>query len=166
MSGPTGRSSPRATWSTGCSIWSARSWRAAPTSSTRPSLSQLPDTATSWSRSSDVIKSSYRVKDWQASGDDDRLAVAEAWANVLRFELEHGAPRLVVILGEKTAKPLKHLVRKRLIAELPETVTIYHYSYIGSRPQGRLGPMRPGRVAAWGREFMAIAGRANALAAE
>jgi hypothetical protein len=111
----------------------------------------------------DVIKSSYRVKDWQKTADEVRLAVAEAWAPVLRFELETASPKLVVVLGKKTRGPLDRLVRKRLIPPLPETVTIYHYSYLGSRPQGKLGPLHPERVAAWDADFARIAKRAGQL---
>ena len=117
-----------------------------------------------WRRyTTDVIKSSYRVKDWQKTADDVRLAVAEAWAPVLRFELETAPPKLVVVLGKKTLVPLDHLVRKRLIPPLAEIVTIYHYSYLGSRPQGKLGPLHPERVAAWDADFARIARRAAQL---
>jgi hypothetical protein len=113
----------------------------------------------------DVIKSSYRVRDWAATPEEARFAVAEAWSPVLRYELELGEPRLVVVLGKTaTQKPLDHLVRRRLIAPLPETITIYHYSYIGSRPSGPLGPMHPNRIKAWDEEFARIAKRARALA--
>jgi hypothetical protein len=108
----------------------------------------------------DVIKSSYRVKDWKMTAEQTRLAVAEAWAPALRFELERAQPKLIVVLGEKTRRPLAHLMRKRMIPSLPESVTIYHYAYIGSRPQGRLGPLHPDRVAAWDAEFARIAKRA------
>lgn len=111
----------------------------------------------------DVIKSSYRVKDWQATADAARLAVAEVWADVLRYELVKGQPKLLVVLGKKTEVPLTHLVRRGLIPQLPEATTIYHYSYLGSRPQGRLGPMHPDRVAAWDSEFARIAERAKQL---
>ena len=47
---------------------------------------------------------------------------------------------------------LDHLQRERLVV-LPRTVVITHYSYIGQRAQGRLGPMHPDRVAAYDREF-------------
>jgi hypothetical protein len=113
----------------------------------------------------DVIKSSYRVKDWKLTADRTRLAVAEAWAPALRFELEQAQPKLLVVLGkEKTLKPLEHVARKGLIPALPETVVIYHYAYIGSRPQGNLGPLHPDRVAAWDGEFARIAKRAAQIA--
>ena len=112
----------------------------------------------------DVIKSSYRVSDWQTESDDARLAVAEAWADALRYELTEGRPKLLVILGDKTRKPLMHLVSRNRIQPLPEYVTIYHYSYIGSRPQGTLGPMHPTRVAAWDAEFAKIARRRDQFA--
>ena len=112
----------------------------------------------------DVIKSSYYVRDWKAAADDVRLAVAEAWSPVLRFELEQGRPKLVVILGKKkTRRHLDHLVRKGLIPDLPESVTIYHYSYVASYPQGKLRPMHPSRVAAWDQDFARIAGRTATL---
>ena len=76
---------------------------------------------------------------------------------MLRLELERGELSLLVVLGKKTLAPLKHLAQNRLIPALPDVATIYHYSYIGSRPQGKLGPLHPLRVAAWGDEFARIA---------
>jgi hypothetical protein len=111
----------------------------------------------------DVIKSSYRVSDWQKEESEVRREVAEAWSPVLRYELEHGQPKLLVILGKKTRQPLLHLERQRLIPELPEHRTIHHYSYIASRPQGKLGPMHPDRVAAWDTEFARIAALARTI---
>jgi hypothetical protein len=102
----------------------------------------------------DVIKSSYFVKDWKLQPDKAKLAVAEVWAPVLRYELEAGQPKLVVILGKTiTTKPLEHLMRRGLIPPLPQTKTIEHYTYITSRAAGRVGPMDPKRVAAWDAEF-------------
>jgi len=83
---------------------------------------------------------------------------------VLRYELAEGRPKLLVILGDKTNVPLTHLMRRRLLPRLAETVMIYHYSYLGSRPQGKLGPMHPKRIAAWDDEFARIAKRAVQLA--
>ena len=103
------------------------------------------------------------MKCWEQTADDVRLGVAKAWAAVLRFELETASPKLIVVLGKKTLEPLNHLSRKRLIPPLPESVTIYYYSYLGSRPQGKLGPLHPERIAAWDAEFAAIAERAARL---
>jgi hypothetical protein len=111
----------------------------------------------------DVIKASYSVKDWNARRSEVRLAVAEAWSPVLRYELEAGQPRLAVVLGKTTLEPLEHLQRQGLIPRLPPTKTIYHYSYIGSRPQGKLGPMHPDRIAAWDADFADIAELARNL---
>ena len=111
----------------------------------------------------DVIKSTYRVKDLRKTAERVRLEIAEAWAPVLRFEVETAEPKILVVLGQKTQMLLHHLVKKRLIPPLPETVTIHHYSYIGSRPQGKLGPLHPERVAAWDAEFARIAERAREL---
>jgi uracil-DNA glycosylase len=108
----------------------------------------------------DVIKSSYFVTDWQGQSVEARLAVAEAWAPVLRYEIDVGQPKVVVALGKTTRQPLDYLQRRGLIPRLPETVTIYHYTYLGSRPQGKLGPMHPERVDAWDAEFAKIAAMA------
>jgi hypothetical protein len=80
----------------------------------------------------DVIKSAYYAGKWKLRPEDVRLLVAEAWAPVLRFELEAAKPKLVVILGKKTAVPLDHLRGHGLIPHLPKTTTIYHYSCLGS----------------------------------
>ena len=50
-----------------------------------------------------------------------------------------------------------------LIPRLPPTITIYHYSYLGQRPQGKLGPMHPDRLAAWDADFAHIAARGREL---
>ncbi len=79
---------------------------------------------------------------------------------MLRFDSKR-LSELVVILGGRNPAPLDHLVTKRLIPPLPETVIIHHYSYLGSWPQGKLGPFHPERVKAWDADFARIAGRAR-----
>lgn len=112
----------------------------------------------------DIIKSAYKVKDWNEESGGLRLAVARVWSPVLRYEIEQGKPQIIVILGKSTTeRPLRILEREGLIPGLPPTIPIRHYSYIASRPQGSLGPMHPQRVADWDAEFAAIARRAQEL---
>jgi hypothetical protein len=111
----------------------------------------------------DVIKASYFVKDWKGRRGEERLAAAKAWSPVLRYELEAGRPQLAVVLGKNTLAPLEYLQRQGLIPRLPLTIPIHHYSYIGSRPQGKLGPMHPERIAAWDADFAHIAELARNL---
>lgn len=111
----------------------------------------------------DVIKSSYKVQEWNKRPEQVRLEVAKDWAPVLRYELELGKPKLIVIVGKKTEKPLRALEQMGLIPRLPLTKTIPHYSYITSRPDGTLGPGHPVRTTAWDAEFAEIARQAQQL---
>ena len=62
----------------------------------------------------DVIKSAAVVKEWNALPAESHQMTAEAWAPVLRYELEVGEPELLVVLGAKTERLLVHLERERL----------------------------------------------------
>ncbi|MGH2591357.1 MAG: uracil-DNA glycosylase family protein [Actinomycetota bacterium] len=106
----------------------------------------------------DVIKGVVRVKEWNSLRETEREKVAEAWARVLAWELELGRPKLIVSVGDKADRLLDHLLRRRLIPPLPHRMKIYHYSYIGSRPDARtgLGPGHPDRIAAWSEQFAAV----------
>jgi hypothetical protein len=109
----------------------------------------------------DVVKSADGVNEWKQLSWRDRCRVAEAWAPVLRYELERGSPELIVILGGDTKRFLDHLRSRNgtrtLIPKLPPTKKIHHYSYIMQRAQGKLGPGHPLRIDAWDHEFAAIA---------
>lgn len=98
----------------------------------------------------DVIKSADIVKDWRATPEADQLRIAEAWAPVLRYELEYGQPKVLVVLGKKASRLLTHLERNDQIPGLPRREQIHHYSYIGSYPDstGR-GPGHSDRVTEW-----------------
>lgn len=111
----------------------------------------------------DVVKSSHPVNDWNRLPVSTRLEVARAWAPVLRYEIEQGKPKLIVIVGKKTEPLVKALEREHLILSLPQTKTITHYSYIASRPDGSRGPGDPARVSEWDAEFADIVHRARKL---
>lgn len=98
-----------------------------------------------------VMKSEVFVKDWNGTTAAQQLAVAEAWAPVLRHELEAGDPQVLVVLGQKAERALKHLERNRLIPWLPPIHRIHHYSYVMHRPDSRrgLGPGDPTRQREW-----------------
>jgi Uracil DNA glycosylase superfamily len=110
----------------------------------------------------DVIKSADIVKDWQGTPQAHKERVTEAWAPVMRYELEHGRPDFIVFLGKRALKLTTHLRTRDLIPNLPRHKLIHHYTYVMDRPCGKIPPADPQRVAAWkeevgqiGREFAA-----------
>jgi hypothetical protein len=102
-----------------------------------------------------VIKEADYTHDWREKTQNARNQAAEIWAGLLAWELENSKPRFVVIMGKQTDKLLRYLVSKRKI-ELPRTEQITHYSYIGQRAQGSLGPMHPQRIQEYDHEFSRI----------
>ncbi len=113
----------------------------------------------------DIVKSSYRATKWNAAARENLLGVAEVWAPVLAWELEHGRPQLVVVLGNRTRELLDHLVAHRLVL-LPRIVmSAWSYAYVTSRPDAarKLGPMDPIRLAEYDEQFAAIARRRDEL---
>jgi hypothetical protein len=109
----------------------------------------------------DVIKSAYRAEVWRKLTAAQRRRIAEQWAPVLAWEIEVGAPKLLVSLGGQTHKLIDHLANAGLLPPLPERLLIDHYSYIALRPEKarRLGPMNPVRIAEYDAQFAAIARR-------
>lgn len=108
----------------------------------------------------DVIKSASVAKEWRKSTQSVQRQTAEAWAPALTYELEHGEPHVLVVLGEKAKDLLAHLECQRLVPRLPPRRVIYHYSYLGSRPEsgGLRRPKRdPGRISEWDAEFASVA---------
>lgn len=102
-----------------------------------------------------VIKEADYDKDWKKRSAKEQRIAAEAWAPVLRWQLEQSAPRLVVLMGNDVEKITRHLEKLNLIS-LPETRKIKHYSYITTKPQGKLGKMHPERVKAYRNEMLNI----------
>lgn len=98
-----------------------------------------------------VMKSRVFVKEWNGTKKQEQLLMADMWSQVLRYELEYGHPRVVVVLGENADKALMHLRRKELIPELPRWTRIFHYSYVMDRPDNgrKLGPGHPVRQSEW-----------------
>lgn len=108
----------------------------------------------------DVIKSADIVKEWSARPEAERNRVAEAWAPVLTYELEAGNPQVLVVLGKNAAKLLDHLETARLVPALPPRRVVYHYSYLGQRPEsgGKRRPAgHPDRIAEWQVTFAQVA---------
>jgi hypothetical protein len=108
----------------------------------------------------DVIKSADVVGEWRRRPEADRTRIAEAWAPVLAYELERGAPQVLAVMGKPARELLAHLERRRLVPKLPPIRPIYHYSYLGSRPESsglRRGPGNPDRIAEWHRDFADLA---------
>ena len=111
----------------------------------------------------DVVKSSHPVNNWNRLPVSTRLEVAREWAPALRYEIEQGKPKLIVIVGKKTEPLLRALESAYLIPRLPQTKTIPHYSYIALRPDGKRGPGHPEREAEWDAEFADIVRLAREL---
>jgi hypothetical protein len=105
----------------------------------------------------DIIKETDYVQRWHDRSQNTRNRVAEEWAPVLAWELANSAPQLIVVMGKQTQRLLKHLSSALPAIRLPPTVYLDHYSYIGSRPQGPLGPMHPTRVQKYDADFQTIA---------
>jgi hypothetical protein len=97
------------------------------------------------------MKSEVFVKDWNGTPRTQRLAVAEMWTPILRFELEQGHPRKHVVLGGNASEALRHPEHRRLIAPLPPCEKVAHYSYVVMRPDctRSLPPGDPVRQRAW-----------------
>lgn len=111
-----------------------------------------------------VIKSADVVKHWRALRREEQDEMADWWAPVLKYELTHGRPQLVVALGTKAHEHLQRLERQRLIPKLPPLERIHHYSYIGQRPDNRgRGPGDPARIEEWAANFKRFAERSPLL---
>ena len=98
-----------------------------------------------------AMKSEVLVKDWNGTAKEQRLAVAEMWAPVLRFELERGRPQRLVVLGGNAYEALRHMEHRGLLPTLPPIERIHHYSYVMMRPDRKrqLGPGDPIRQTEW-----------------
>ena len=66
-----------------------------------------------------IVKSVARPANWNAGDWEDWFLVAEAWAPVLAWELEHGAPLVLAVQGARTKKVLDHLVGRRSCPTAP-----------------------------------------------
>jgi hypothetical protein len=112
----------------------------------------------------DVIKSADVVTKWAKTSAAYKKQVAEWWAPVLRYELEQGRPRHLIVLGKNADSYLSHLERNGLLPQLPPRTRVAHYSYIAMRPEtatGR-GPGHPGRIAEWTTQIVNAATSAGA----
>lgn len=111
----------------------------------------------------DVTKSADRAGVWSQAGSDAQQRTIEAWAPVLRWELETAQPKLLVSVGKKADRFLTRLLNDGLLGRLPPRMQVAHYTYVASRPHGKLGPMHPERVNAYSEEFAQVAQRAAEL---
>ncbi len=105
----------------------------------------------------DIIKETDYVQKWHDKSQGARNRVATEWAPVLTWELANSAPQLIVVMGRQTERLLKHLASTLPNIKLRATEYLDHYSYIGSRPQGSLGPMHPTRIRKYDTDFQRIA---------
>ncbi len=104
----------------------------------------------------DVIKETDYVQRWRNKSQKARFEVADIWAPVLHWELANSRPKLIVVMGRQTQKLLDHL-RESKGPGLPHLEYLDHYSFLGSRPQGKLGPMHPKRIEQYDCDFARIA---------
>jgi uracil-DNA glycosylase len=102
-----------------------------------------------------AIKEADYAQQWRGSPAERRRRAADAWEPVLRWELEHSRPHLVVALGKTVREILTYLERRGL--RLPRVEMVQHYSYVALRPRGNQGPMHPERVREYSEEFSRIA---------
>lgn len=116
--------------------------------------SGAPDSAGGWQcYITDVIKSVTRTSELTPA---TKRELAEAWAPVLKWELEYGQPTIVVSVGRDPDRLLSHLLRQRLIPPLPRRMMVYHYAYLASHAEGHLGPNHPERIRSWSEQFAAV----------
>jgi hypothetical protein len=107
----------------------------------------------------DVIKSEFIVNGWNARTAADRKQVAEWWAPVLDQELAIGKPRVLVTVGARAEKLVKHVELRGLLSALPAAearIAIKHYVFVMSRPEGGIGGGDPARIKAWADRFAEI----------
>jgi hypothetical protein len=109
-----------------------------------------------------VVKEADYSSHWHDKSQELRNQAAEIWSSVLAWELAISKPRLVVVFGGSADLLLKHLISVRRI-QLPEIINIKHYSYIGQRAQGKLGPMHPERVKQYSKDFDRIKKKVDQL---
>jgi hypothetical protein len=106
-----------------------------------------------------VVKGAERVGSRKKRSQADRDAEARLWAPVLRTQMEYGQPRLFVCLGSIAARMLDAAAPS--LPPLPPRDQIYHYSYIGNRPERSTGlpRMHPARIAAYEADIARCAAR-------
>jgi hypothetical protein len=100
----------------------------------------------------DVMKSVVFVKDWQGTPVALKRQVEQAWAPVLRFQLERGMPRRIVALGRNAEQALRRLEDAGVVPELPPLEVVDHYAFVMGKPEGQLLNRKhgdPARVAEW-----------------
>jgi hypothetical protein len=90
-----------------------------------------------------------------------RLALAEIWAPVLRWQLETARPLCLVLKGDAAADLFRHLVDRRAVPLPPHVERIESYTYLSGRGPDGAEAMQPERVAAYRRSIRAIARRAG-----
>jgi hypothetical protein len=110
----------------------------------------------------DVIKSAAAAGKWDKLPAKIRYAVAEAWAPVLRWELEAGTPRVVVAVGRDAERYLTRLERDGAIPPLPALRYVEHYTSVAMRPRGRVPPNDPARIEEYRQAFAEFATAARA----
>ena len=71
---------------------------------------------------------------------------AERWQSVLQLELCLGAPKVLVVMGERASKVLEHLKNNGL--QCPTIEKIHSYAYITTKPDNKLKlrPRHPARI--------------------
>lgn len=112
----------------------------------------------------DVIKSAEQAKAMGSRSQASRNEVAKAWAPVLRWELEHCTPQLVVTVGLSADRLFKRLINNGDIDYQGPLGFVTHYTGIARYPdhKGRRA-MHPDRVAEYAQQFQRVSDLAQTL---
>jgi hypothetical protein len=103
-----------------------------------------------------LIKETDYTQNWTAQR---KRVAAEAWFPVMRWQLEHGNPWIVIVMGRDVEKFLIFLAKQEGVP-LPHLEYIPSYVYIASRPDQKRRPaMDPARISEYNKRFVQIAQR-------
>ena len=101
----------------------------------------------------------HRVRE---KSPESRQEMANLWLPVLKWELEHSDPHIVVAMGGQVFDLLTYL-HSFAALKLPCILKMTHYAYVGQRARGHQGPMHPERVQEYYAEMANIARKHNEL---
>jgi len=105
----------------------------------------------------DIIKSAYYSEVWNKKRRKERYLIADVWSDVLKWELANSKPKLVVAMGRKVERLLRHLQEVKGLCLPSQMRRIPHYAYVASRPCGNRPPMDPDRIRDYEQEITAVA---------
>lgn len=98
-----------------------------------------------------LSKSSVDFATWRDLPLAVKMPLFRAWADVLRWELNNGSPRVLVAMDADTAKALRQLKREGSLRGFPTVVQVWSYGYL-MRPSAE----RAQRVAEYRSQFLGV----------